>query len=97
MQQSDPSYKNTNVFTSLKVFVTCFKMSLIIYIRFSWCYMFRPHLGHHQAHLLFEETTALYTLSSVSLGTSLFPFVGYFHPSVISACEEGKGYFINCL
>jgi hypothetical protein len=45
--------------------------------------MFRPHMCHHQATFIFEETTALYTLSSVPLGTSLFllliSFVGYFH------------------
>jgi hypothetical protein len=56
-------------------------MSLSIYIH---CYdMFRPHMDHHQAiFIVTGETTALYTLSSVLLGTSLFllvSFVAYFH------------------
>jgi hypothetical protein len=34
--------------------------------------MIRPHMGHHQATLIIGETTALYALSSVPLGASLF-------------------------
>jgi 4-hydroxybenzoate polyprenyltransferase len=45
--------------------------------------MFRPHMHHHQATLIIGETTALYILSSVFLGTYLFllliSFVGYIH------------------
>jgi hypothetical protein len=45
--------------------------------------MFRPHMDHHQATLIIGETTALYTLSSVPLGISLFlslvSIVGYIH------------------
>jgi hypothetical protein len=45
--------------------------------------LFRPHMGHHQGNFIIGETTALYTLSSVPLGTSLFllliSFVVYFY------------------
>jgi hypothetical protein len=36
--------------------------------------MFQPHMGHHQAtfYFLIGETTALYTVSSVPLGTSVY-------------------------
>jgi hypothetical protein len=51
--------------------------------------MFRPHMGHHQATLIIGETTALYALSSVPLGTSWFllliSFVGYFHRIFLAA------------
>jgi hypothetical protein len=54
-----------------------------MYIRCS-CYMFRPHMGHHQATLIIGETIALYIFSLVPSGTSLLLllllicFVGYF-------------------
>jgi hypothetical protein len=51
------------------------------------CYMFRHHVGHHQATLI-GETTALYTLSLVPSSTSLLLFiyfVGYFHPILLAA------------
>jgi hypothetical protein len=53
--------------------------------------MFRPHMGHHQATLIIGETTALYTLSSVPLGASLYFVVNFFrriYPSYLFA-----GYF----
>jgi hypothetical protein len=63
-------------------------MSLTVYIRCS-CYMFRSHMGHHQATFIIWGDTALYSLSLVPTGTSLLLllllllllicFVGYFH------------------
>jgi hypothetical protein len=60
-----------------------------MYIRCS-CYMFRPHIRHHQATFIIWETTALHTVSLVPSGTSLFLicFVGYFHPIFFSGRSD---------
>jgi hypothetical protein len=46
-------------------------------------------MGHHQATLIIGQITALYTLSSVTLGTSLFllliSFVGCLHSIFLAA------------
>jgi hypothetical protein len=51
--------------------------------------MFRPQMDHHQATLNIGKTTALYTLSSVPLGISLFLllifFAGYIHRIFLAA------------
>jgi predicted neutral ceramidase superfamily lipid hydrolase len=52
------------------VFVKYFQKSLTIYIR-CHCYMFRPHMGHHQATLIIWKDHCIVQLSLVSLGTSL--------------------------
>jgi hypothetical protein len=51
--------------------------------------MFQPHIGHHQATFIIRDTTALYTSSSVPLGTTLFllliSFLGYIHRIFLAA------------
>jgi hypothetical protein len=59
--------RHKNIFNSLKVFVTYFKMSLTVFIR-CHCYMFRPHMGHHKGTLIIwgDHCTVHFVLSTHS-------------------------------
>jgi hypothetical protein len=92
MQQSQPFIKDTKIYLiHQKVFVQYFKISLniYIYILIPCCYMFRPHLGHHQATLIIGETTALYisvlcTIRHIVVFVVIY-LVGHFLPNFFEA------------